>query len=182
MQYPIEEFFKTCLWRNFGAAIDMLREIIRICPDSLWQRQDRFYYMTYHTTIFLDYYLSIPVSDFHARLPYTLADPGNLPAGAIDDVIPDRLYSREDMLDWLASIRSAGKTLVTGSSGERLMKQWIRADEVTLHVGCPSGVTTYSILEIIFYNFRHVQHHVAQLNQMLRTEAGIAADWITQSD
>ena len=26
------------LWRQFGAAIDMLRNALRDCPDELWER------------------------------------------------------------------------------------------------------------------------------------------------
>jgi hypothetical protein len=178
----MEKTFKWVLWQNFGAAIDMLKETIHLCPDTLWQRKGRFFYMAYHTTIFLDYYLSIPVKEFNPPLPYTLVDPDKLPKGAIDDVMPDRLYTRAEMLQWLDSIRARCKTLITESSDARLMERWIRDDELNLHLGCPSLVKDYSILEILFYNFRHVQHHVAQLNLMLRAEANTAADWISHAD
>jgi hypothetical protein len=178
----MEQYVKQVLWRNFGAAIDMLQETIRLCPDALWQQQDRFFYMAYHTTIFLDYYLSIPVRNFNPPLAYTLVDPDKLPTGAIDDVIPDRLYSRTEMLQWLDSVRARCKQLIMESSDARLMDRWIRDEELDLHLGCPSLVKDYSVLEIIFYNFRHVQHHVAQLNMLLRAEANTAADWISQSD
>jgi hypothetical protein len=176
----MEQYFKQVLWRNFGAAINMLQETIRLCPNALWQKKGRFFYMVYHTTVFLDYYLSIPVRDFDPPLSYTLVHPDTLPAGAIDDVIPDRLYTREEMINWLDSIRGKCKSLVLESSHERLAQRWIQDDELNLHLGCPSLVKDYSILEIIFYNFRHVQHHVAQLNLMLRAEANTAADWISQ--
>jgi hypothetical protein len=60
--------------------------------------------------------------------------------------------------------------------------RWIQDDELDLHLGCPSLVKGYTVLEILFYNFRHVQHHVAQLNQLLRAETGSAADWISHAD
>jgi hypothetical protein len=173
---------RETIGKNFGAAIDMLAETIRLCPDTLWQRKDRFYYMAYHTTIFLDYYLSIPSRDFHAPLAYTLVEPDHLPEGAVDDVIPDQVYSRPEMLAWLQSTRMKCRSLILSSDDNRLAERWIRDDELDLHLGCPSLVKDYSILEILFYNLRHVQHHVAQLNTMLRSEAGIAADWISQAD
>ncbi len=178
----MEKTFKRVLWQNFGAAIDMLSETIRHCPDTLWQQQGRFFYMAYHTTIFLDYFLSIPVKDFNPPLPYTLVDPDKLPKGAIDDVIPNDTYSRDAVLQWLATVRAKARTIILDSDDARLMERWIRDEELNLHLGCPSLVKDYTILEIIFYNLRHVQHHVAQLNLMLRENIGKAADWISQAD
>lgn len=31
--------FKQCLWANFGAAIDMLKNAIALCPDKLWEKE-----------------------------------------------------------------------------------------------------------------------------------------------
>jgi hypothetical protein len=90
----MEDKFKECLWANFAAAIDMLRSVVAMCPDELWQKEKKFFYLTYHTTIFLDYYLSKPVKDFAPVLPYTIVDSDRLPEEAIDDVIPNRFYSQ----------------------------------------------------------------------------------------
>jgi hypothetical protein len=109
-------------------------------------------------------------------------DPDHLPEGAVDDVIPNQVYNRPDMLAWLQSTRTKCRSLILSSDDDRLAERWIRDDELDIHLGCPSLVKDYSILEILFYNLRHVQHHVAQLNTMLRSEAGIAADWISQAD
>ncbi len=96
------------MWKNFGAAIDMLKDSITLCPDELWQSERKFFYLTYHTAIFLDYYLTIPVKNFQPALPYTLMDANKLPEEAIDDVIPNQFYSRQEMLAWLSAIREIG--------------------------------------------------------------------------
>ncbi|MEZ4847283.1 MAG: hypothetical protein R3B93_01345 [Bacteroidia bacterium] len=57
-----------------------------------------------------------------------------------------------------------------------------KEDEIGLHGLCPSIVENYTLLEIIFYNFRHVQHHVGQLNFLLRQKADVAADWVGMVD
>jgi hypothetical protein len=90
----MNKIFTEILWKNFAAEIDMLRNIISICPDEIWQNDKKIFYMTYHTVIFLDYYLTSPVKDFHPNLPYTIAGEDQLPAEAIDDVIPDEFYSK----------------------------------------------------------------------------------------
>jgi hypothetical protein len=32
----MDDFWKTVLWQQFGAAIDMLENAVRACPDELW--------------------------------------------------------------------------------------------------------------------------------------------------
>jgi hypothetical protein len=174
--------FRQVLWTNFAGAIDMLSGIISLCPEELWMKEKKLFFMAYHTSIFLDYYLSSPVKNFSPVLPYTLIAPDQMPEDAIDDVIPDRHYSKEEMLVWLIAVRAKCKNLILQSSDEQLKAKWITEEEIDLHGLCPSIVVNYSLLEIIFYNFRHVQHHVGQLNSMLRQKAGVAADWVAQAD
>ncbi|MCH6199572.1 DinB family protein [Aquiflexum sp. LQ15W] len=176
------ETFKDVLWKNFGAAIDMLGDSISLCPDSLWQSEKKFFYLSYHTLIFLDYYLTIPARDFKPFLPFTLVPMESLPQDAVDDVIPNAAYKREEMLDYLSTIREKCKKLILDSSEEKLKMKWIAKEEINLHGLCPSLVEDYSVIEILFYNLRHVQHHVAQLNLILRQKINAAPDWVSHSD
>lgn len=178
----MENEFKQCLWKNFGAAIDMLSGAIALCPDEQWQTNRKFYYLAYHTAIFLDYYLTQPVKDFQPTLSYSLADPDNLPPEAVDDVIPERFYSRAEMLFWLSDIREKCKILITLSTTDQFMERWIKDSEIGLHGLCPPIVENYTVLEILFYNFRHVQHHVGQLNFILRQKINKAPDWVSHAD
>ena len=82
------------------------------------------------------------------------------------------------MITALAQIREKCKTLIIHSSEEQLSGRWIREEEIDMHDLCPSIVVDYSVLDILFYNFRHVQHHVAQLNFILRQEMDQAPDWV----
>ncbi len=174
--------FKDCLWKNFGAAIDMLKNAIVVCPDELWQKEKKFFYLAYHTVIFLDYYLTSPVKYFEPDLPYTITDDDKLPTDAIDDVIPNMFYSKEEFLSYLSSIREKCKNLATLSSEQKLQERWITDAEINMHGLCPKLVENYTVLEILFYNFRHVQHHVAQLNFILRQKLNIASDWVSHAD
>ena len=160
----------------------MLRNVINLCPENLWYKEKKFFYMAYHTTIFLDYYLTNPVSDFQPALSYTIVDADEIPAEGIDDVIPNEHYSKKEMLEYLTSIREKCKKLILETSPEKLHAHWIKDDEIDLHGLCPSIVENYTLLEIIFYNFRHVQHHVGQLNFLLRQKADVAAEWVGMVD
>ncbi len=174
--------FRQVLWMNFAGAIDMLSGVISLCPQEIWAKEKKLLLMAYHTSIFLDYYLSYPVRNFSPDLTYTINEPDQMPEDAIDDVIPGRHYSKEEMLVWLTAVRAKCKNLILLSSEEQLKGKWINDDEIDLHGLCPSIVVNYSLLEIIFYNFRHVQHHVGQLNYILRQKAGVAADWVAQAE
>lgn len=174
--------FKQCLWTNFGAAIDMLKNAITLCPDELWDKEKKFFYITYHTTIFLDYYLSNPVTSFQPTLPYTITDASKLPAEAIDDVIPNKCYNKQEILTYLSSIREKCKKSITLATQDKLTERWIEDAEINMHGLCPSTVTNYTVLEILFYNFRHVQHHVAQLNLILRQKINMAPEWVSHID
>lgn len=178
----MENTFKECLWKNFSAAIDMLHNVIELCPDALWGKKDKFFFMSYHTVIFLDYYLSYPVKAFEPKLPYTLLPEHELPSEAIDDVFPNRHYSKEEVLSYISLARKKCEGLIGPHSDKDLTAQWIKKSEIGLHGLCPSIVEDYSLLEILFYNFRHVQHHVAQLNYILRSKANVAAEWISQAE
>jgi hypothetical protein len=174
--------FKQCLWQNFGAAIEMLKNAIVACPDELWYSEKKFFYLSYHTVIFLDYYLTLPARDFRPALPYSIVPENELPEGSVDDVIPDKYYSKEEMLTWLLAIRAKCKALITQATEDRLAGSWIEEDEIKMHGLCPSTVVNYTVLEILFYNFRHVQHHVGQLNFILRQKTGTASGWVSLVD
>jgi hypothetical protein len=177
----MENKFKECLWINFTAAIDMLRNAVTLCPDDLWLKEKKFFYLTYHTTIFLDYYLTNPVKDFVPTLPYTIVDSNNLPKEAVDDVIPNRFYTRQEILSYLTLIREKCKKIIF-LPPDKLMERWIDESEINLHGLCASLVTNYTVLEILFYNLRHVQHHVGQLNLLLRQKINKAPEWISHAD
>jgi len=39
----MDDFLKSILWAQFSAALDMLENAIRACPDALWPLPDRPY-------------------------------------------------------------------------------------------------------------------------------------------
>lgn len=182
MDYGMVDECKRTLWANFGGAIDMLKNAIAACPDELWDKDTKFYYIACHTTIFLDYYLSSPVADFQPALPYTITDATPLPAGAVDDVIPNKHYSKQEVLASLSSIREKCRKTITLATEAALTNRWIKDHEINLHGLCPTTVIRYTVLDILFYNLRHVQHHVGQLHIILRQESNAAPGWVSQAD
>ena len=163
---------KESLWNQFGASIDMLKNAIILWPEEYWNTDKKFFYNAYHCLIFLDYYLSIPPRNFSSPLPFTIAESDDIPDEAIDDVIPDSVYSKKELVDYLQSCREKCHTLVAGLTAEKLNERWIEE----------SGDMNYAVLEILLYNMRHVQHHAAQLNLLLRQKINNAPSWIARAE
>lgn len=169
--------WRGALWNQFGAAIDMMENAIRACPDEVWgdaakkpEWRERgvvgFWYVVYHTLFFTDYYLTeglVSEADFVPPAPFTL--------GEFDDkgVLPERVYTKEELLDYLAHCR--GKLA-------RLMEAW--TDE---RAHRPSGIPyrDMGVSELLLYNMRHVQHHTAQLNLILRQTIDSAPTWVSKT-
>jgi hypothetical protein len=172
---------KQGLWKQFGASIDMLGNAIEAWPDSNWKANKRFFYLAYHSLVFLDYYLTIPPKDFISVLPFTLCDPGKLPADAVDDVVPDRMYSKTELLDYLRSCRQKCHKVILGLTDEKFNERWITGQgNMNLELSGADAMH-FSVLEILLYNMRHVQHHAAQLHLLLRQTLNTAPDFVSMA-
>lgn len=166
------EELKNSLWQQFGASMDMLVNTIAACPLAMYQTNKRFFYTAYHTAVFLDYYLTVPPTDFVAQLPFTLREKEDMPADALDDVLPNEHYTKEQLLGYMAASKEKGHALIMGikeTDNPRFVEQH-EADGMV-----------YSLLEILLYNMRHVQHHTAQLNKMLRENGHEPTKWVART-
>lgn len=169
--------WKAIIYNQFGAAIDMLENAIRACPDKVWGDFSKrpewkkkevvgFWYLVYHTLFFLDYYLSEGVKsekDFAPPVPFTLSEFD--PEGAL----PERVYTREELLSYLDFCRKKFGRLMADFSEE-----WAHRAS-----GIPHRDMT--VAELLLYNMRHIQHHTAQLNLILRQEIDSAPDWVSKA-
>ena len=154
---------KETLWKQFGASIDMLENAISLCTDGLWDNKQKFWYSAYHCLFYLDYYLTLEPNKFSPPSPYTLSEFD--PSG----VMPDRVYSKEELLSYLRHSRKKYHNLIANMTDEIANSRWI------------NEYKNYSVLEILLYNMRHVQHHTAQLNLLLRQEIDNAPRWVSQT-
>jgi DinB superfamily len=157
---------RRIVWGQFGAAIDMLENAIRACPDQLWSDRDRqpeFWYIAYHTLFYLDLYLGDATDGFVPPAPFTLSEID--PAG----LLPDRVYEKHELLAYLEHGRAKARTRIAAISGE------------AAHERCHYRWVELTRLESLFYNMRHVQHHAAQLNLLLRQSTNSAPGWVTRT-
>lgn len=158
-----EVVMKDAIWRQFGAAIESLERAVDACPEDLWGDQDRnpqYWHVVYHALFFLDFNLSETPAGFAPPAPFTLSELD--PSG----VLPDRVYSRPELRSYLAHGRAKCKAVLSGLTEERGREK--------RRFGSVEGTLAESLL----YNLRHVQHHAAQLNLILRQETDSAPSWV----
>jgi DinB superfamily len=159
-------FLKEILWKQFGAAIDMLENAINMCTDDVWSatnEQPEFWYITFHTLFWLDFYLSESPDNFTSTPPFTLSelDP--------EGILPNKVYTKEELLRYLEQNRNKCKVRIEELNDEKTKRNFV------------FGTINLPFLELILYNMRHVQHHTAQLNLLLRQKIDSSPGWVKQT-
>lgn len=165
----MDKSIKEILWNQFGASIDMLINVILNCPDNYFETHKRFHYIAFHSSIFLDYYLTLPPSDFSPMLSFTKKELNESPIEAIDNLIPDKIYDKQQVLRYIKQSKEKCRQIIYGLTDEKLNERFQEGDE-------PNDMD-YPILEILLYNMRHTQHHAAQLNMLLRQDVDKHMEW-----
>jgi hypothetical protein len=151
------------LWSQFGAALEMLAESIQTCPKDVWEGNQVFSFQTYHTLFFLDYYLSTN--------PVGFTPPSEFSYSEFDEEPVIAVFPQEMLLNYLVACQQKAQTLILGLDEQLASQRWINE----------SKTMDYSIFEILLYNLRHVQHHVGQLNLLLRKHIDHAPEWIEKA-
>ena len=137
------------------------------CPDEVWSDQTRepqFWYLVYHTLFWLDYSLSESPDGFAPPAPFGLEEFD--PAG----VVPDRVYTKAEMQIYLEHGRQKTRAAIFGLTDEKAQTRFQYFSK------------NFSILELMLYNMRHVQHHAAQLNLLLRQDGAEPPSWVSRAD
>ena len=174
INFPIMlNIIKESLWKQFGASIDMLKNAILLFPEESWNANNNFFYNAYHCLVFLDYYLTFPApKNFSPPLPFTITAEDKIPTGCIDDLVPDKIYSKQELLDYLDACREKCHQVIAGLTEENIHDRWIEQEE---------HGRNYAVPELLLYNMRHVQHHAAQLNMLLRQGINDAPHWVSRA-
>ena len=91
--------WRASTWNQFGAAIDMFRDAIHLCPNHLWttivytdpddERYGQFWFIAYHTLHWLDLFLSGTGEGFRPPSPFN------------GGVLPEQPYTKEQILEYL---------------------------------------------------------------------------------
>jgi hypothetical protein len=162
----MNETLPEILWNQFGGALQMLENAIKACPPEVWGEEVKlqdFWYISYHTLFWLDYYSSESTEGFQTPQPFTL---GELER----DVLPDRVYTKLELLSYLEFGKQKGRALIRSLTPEKAQQRYI------------NHFKNFSLLELVIYNTRHIQHHAAQLNLLLRQRTDSTPGWSSRPE
>ena len=159
--------WRTSVWQQFGAAIDMLDDVISLCPDQLWTavlwtdpddvRYGQFWFLAYHTVMWLDLHLTGSAEGFAPPPPF------------IRGALPDHPYTQAQIRAYLAQCRSTCQSTIVALTDEQAAHR------------CVFEWMELSFLELLLYGMRHVQEHAAQLSLVLGQHEVPGMDWVAQA-
>ena len=159
--------WRTSTWKQFGAAIDMLEDSIRFCPDHLWtivlwkdpedERYGQFWFIAYHTVRWLDLFLTGTREGFKPPSPFIVG------------ALPERPYTKDQILTYLSACRAKCQSTIEGLTDERAQQR------------CVFEWMEPSFLELQLYCMRHVQEHAAQMSLVLGQHEVTGFDWVASA-
>lgn len=155
--------WKDLVWLQFGASIDSIKQSIEVCPEALWSDQSRepqYWYLAFHTIFWLDLYMEENGEAYRPPEPFGLEELD--PAG----LLPPRVYSKQELLDFLSRAR------------EKARRKLLELTEETGRKPYHYGNTHITVAEKFLYNMRHCQHHAAQMNLIMRQSVDSAPGWV----
>jgi hypothetical protein len=159
---------KDVLKSQYHAALEMLKQAIFACPESLWDDKDhknRFWHIAYHALFYTHLYMQPTEQDFipwtKHKEPYNFMGP--LPWPPHDEPEIGEPYSKAEILAYHEKVRTEVEATI---------------DSIDLEAESGFYWIPLRKMELQFYNIRHLQHHAGELCERLGTEAGIDVDWI----
>jgi DinB superfamily len=146
----------------------MLLQVISRCPESLWLTPDypnRFWHIAYHAVFYTHLYLQPSEAEFipwrKHRADYQFLGPTPWPPHERPKILEP--YTRTEILEY--------REVCLEEIDHRLHSP---------DLGLPSGFhwLPFSRMELHLYNVRHLQHHVGQLVDRLRSADNIGIPWV----
>ena len=150
---------------QYRAALEMLRQAIRKCPDSLWddrEYKNAFWRVAYHALFFTHLYLQASLESF---CPWAKHQEDY---EALDRQWPQggKPYTKKEILEYCQ---------VCGEQVEERV--------ASLEPDAPSGFhwLPFGKLELQFYYIRHLQQHIGELCERLGARGNIEVGWVGQA-
>ncbi len=166
MSIKESEIIANAFKEQYGAAIEMLEQVIKNCTDKIWDDRSSgppFWQVAFHTMWYLDWYLGKSEDDRKKFKPGFKADLKNL------DEAPKETLTRERLQAYLFEIREKCKQ---------------RLDQLTLEELTQPSVFEWhgnSIHSSLIYNIRHVMLHIGALNSRLLRKGIMLENWVSHA-
>jgi uncharacterized damage-inducible protein DinB len=154
-----DSIFLDICKNEYHALIEMLHEAINLCSEDLWNKETEdlpFWQLAYHSAYYLDFYLGEGPKKHVERFD-------------IKENLNERMektLTKKQLKTYLKEVKAKCDGVLEKLSSKEL-----------------EGKNSYfwtgpTLAHRMIYNIRHSQHHVGQLNLILRIHGINAAKWV----
>ncbi len=166
--FDYDKEVKSGLKSQYHASLEMLRRCINECSEELWTSNkmvNPYWRVVYHTLFFFRLYLFQHLDD---HKPWEFHKPGSHNMSLDPDATEVTPYTRKEMIELVEHCKDLIdiKVDATNLSAEDCGFHWYKVPK----------------LEHMMVNLRHLQHHVAQLQDRLRNEENKGINWVRARD
>jgi len=168
LMFDYDQEIRKAFKSQYHAALEMMRRCIDQGSDELWTSDEMvnpYWRIVYHTLFFFRLYLHQHLDD-HKHWEKHKAGAHNLSLDPDStDVLP---YTKAEMLEFLEQCKS-------------MIDDSVQNMDLT-RTDCGFHWYKVSKLEHMIVNLRHLQHHVAQLQDRLRNVENKGINWVRALD
>ncbi|UCG89624.1 MAG: DinB family protein [Candidatus Heimdallarchaeota archaeon] len=167
MSIEESEVISKAFQEQYGAAIEMLEQVIKKCPEEIWDDRTSgppFWQVVYHTLWYLDWYLGKSKEERKTFKPRFVDESfENLKE------LPKGILTSEQLHSYLSDIKKKGKHRLEQLTLEEIVK--------------PSVFEWHgsSIHSSLIYNIRHVMLHIGALNSRLLRKGIKLDNWVSHA-
>jgi hypothetical protein len=158
------EIVKNAIKQQYHAALAMLGEAIRLCPDDLWTQGNpprQFWRLAYHGLFYAQLYME---KDLESFVAWEL-DRENL-AGWDETPRDTTPYTKIELLDYWQKV-------------DEMVDAKIDALDLTLQESGFSWYKNFPKLDHLLLSVRHIQEHAGQLRDRIM-ERGVEPHWVSR--
>ena len=153
---------------QYQAALEMLKQAIAKCPDSIWNSPDdktKFWHIAYHALFYTHLYLQDSEQTFTPwpkhRQEYQFI--GQVPWPPHSPPRIGEPYDKDSVLEYLAFC-------------QRQVAE--RVPQVNLEAASGFDWLPFGKLELQVYTIRHIQQHTGELMERLGARADVEINWV----
>jgi len=155
---------KDTIKSQYYASLEMLKQAITKCPDSLWaapEYKNQFWHVAYHALFYTHFYLHPREEDYvpwekHRDKYVSLRSEPKV------EKVQDP-YSKDELLAYLQ--------FCTERVGEMV-------DALDLEGESGFYWLPFDKLELQFYNIRHIMEHTGELGERLGAKGEVEVEWV----
>ncbi|MNW31001.1 DinB superfamily protein [compost metagenome] len=148
------------LRRQYDPTVEMLKNLIEVCPDDLWMDVEQKYWRhIFHATTSMKFWFRQ-----HKDEEFVIPDFGKDIVEDLDKECSDH-PTKEELVKYLEDILSVARSFFDELTDDRLLEPCVLYEEITK-------------TDVILMQIRHVQHHVGYCNSILSSNHLEAAKWL----